>query len=75
MSKKKKINEGLLGGAKKFSDAFFDGLKNNKANAITTKAKQAGMDRKVLDQMEKIKREKDELDKILADMPKLKSEK
>lgn len=29
---KDKVNEGLFGAAKKFSDAFFDGLKNNAMN-------------------------------------------
>jgi hypothetical protein len=35
---KKVINEGLFGAAKKFSDAFFDGLK---ANAVNKALKQA----------------------------------
>jgi hypothetical protein len=38
MAKKKTINEGLFGAAKKFSDAFFDGLK---ANAVNKALKQA----------------------------------
>lgn len=29
---KQKVNEGIFGAAKKFSDAFFDGLKNNATN-------------------------------------------
>jgi len=29
---KEKTNEGLFGAAKKFSDAFFDGLKTNAVN-------------------------------------------
>lgn len=65
MSKKKNIKEGFFSAGKKFSDAFFDGLKNNKANAITAKAKKAGMDAEVIRQMEKIQKEKEELDRIL----------
>lgn len=29
---KQKVNEGIFGAAKKFSDAFFDGLKTNATN-------------------------------------------
>lgn len=36
---KNKINEGLFGAAKKFSDAFFDGLKTNAVNKAVQAAK------------------------------------
>jgi hypothetical protein len=39
-SKKKNINEGLFGSAKKFTDEFFDGLKTNTTNRALQKAKQ-----------------------------------
>ena len=39
MSKSKQINEGLFGAAKKFSDAFFDGLKANATNKAINAAR------------------------------------
>jgi hypothetical protein len=72
MSDKKLQNEGLFGAAKKFSDAFFDGLKNNAVDSILTKARAVRMDREAIEKMEKIKREKEELDAILAKYPGLK---
>ena len=41
---KNKTNEGLFGSAKKFSDAFFDGLKTNATNKAF---KQAQKNKKV----------------------------
>jgi hypothetical protein len=38
--KTKKLNEGLFGSAKKFTDSFFDGLKTNTVNNALKKAKQ-----------------------------------
>lgn len=38
-TKKEKVNEGLFGAAKKFSDAFFDGLKSNATNKAIQAAK------------------------------------
>jgi hypothetical protein len=35
---KDKVNEGLFGAAKKFSDSFFDGLKSNAVNHALKKA-------------------------------------
>lgn len=65
MKKEEKINEGIFGAAKKFSDAFFDGLKNNAADRVLQKAKQQGVPKEVTDLMDKIKKEKEELDAIL----------
>ena len=61
---KQQINEGLFGAAKKFSDAFFDGLKKNNSQKILSKAKERGIPQEVISQMEKIQKEKDELDRI-----------
>ena len=36
---KDKVNEGLFGAAKKFSDAFFDGLKTNATNRALANAR------------------------------------
>jgi hypothetical protein len=65
METKQKTNEGIFGAAKKFSDAFFDGLKNNAADRVLQKAKQQGVPKEVTDLMDKIKKEKEELDTIL----------
>jgi hypothetical protein len=43
MAKKETINEGLFGAAKKFTDAFFDGLKNNATKAMLDKAEKEGV--------------------------------
>ena len=61
---KQQINEGLFGAAKKFSDAFFDGLKKNNSQKILSKARERGIPQEVISQMEKIQKEKDELDRI-----------
>ena len=66
---KDKVNEGLFGAAKKFSDAFFDGLKKNQTDSFLRQAKKARMDAEVIQRMEKLKRDKEELDKILSKMP------
>jgi F420-dependent methylenetetrahydromethanopterin dehydrogenase len=68
--KLKPINEGLFGAARKFSDAFFDGLKNNAVDRVLSKAKEARMSQEAIEKMEKIKKEKEELDKILSKIPK-----
>ena len=66
------IQEGLFGAAKQFSDAFFDGLKNNAVDRVLDKARKARMSQEAIDKMEKIKKEKQELDKILSEIPKAK---
>jgi F420-dependent methylenetetrahydromethanopterin dehydrogenase len=73
MSSNKKIQqEGLFGAAKQFSDAFFDGLKNNAVDRVLSKARAARMSQEAIEKMEKIKKEKEELDKILSQIPKAK---
>jgi hypothetical protein len=62
---KDKVNEGLFGAAKKFSDAFFDGLKNNATNSMLSKAKKQGMPSPVIQQMQKLRKEKQELDALI----------
>lgn len=63
--------EGLFGAAKKFSDAFFDGLKNNAVDRVLAKAKQKGVPKEVTNLMDKIKEDKKELDSLLARIDKL----
>jgi hypothetical protein len=68
---KEKTNEGLFGAAKKFSDAFFDGLKSN---AINKALKQAEKNKKVpppiVKKMIEIDRAAAELEKMLRDLEK-----
>lgn len=61
---KKQINEGVFGAVKMFSDAFFDGLKKNNSERILTKARARGIPAEVINQLEKIQKEKNELDRI-----------
>lgn len=62
---KKPINEGLFGGIKKFSDAFFDGLKDNTINAALERAKDNKLPAEIVRAMEKVKREGDEFRALL----------
>jgi hypothetical protein len=64
------IQEGLFGAAKKFSDAFFDGLKNNAVDRVLSKAREVRLHNDAIRQMEKIAKEKEELDRILSRIPK-----
>lgn len=63
--------EGLFGAAKKFSDAFFDGLKNNAVDRVLAKAKEKGVPKEVTNLMDKIKEDKKQLDSLLARIDKL----
>jgi len=65
------IKEGLFGAAKKFSDAFFDGLKNNAVDRVLVKAKEKGVPIEVTNLMDKIRDDKKELDSLLARIDKL----
>jgi len=61
---KERTNEGLFGAAKKFSDAFFDGLKSNATNkAIRAAKKNKAVPTKIVDKMKQI----DKLAKELED--------
>ena len=62
---KEKTNEGLFSAAKKFSDAFFDGLSKNASDRMIKKAEQAGMPKDAIDVMNNIKKEKEYLDSLL----------
>jgi hypothetical protein len=63
---KEKTNEGLFSAAKKFSDAFFDGLSKNASDRMLAKAKKAGVPKELTNVMAKIQKDKEELDAILA---------
>jgi hypothetical protein len=70
-NKTQPIKEGLFGAAKKFSDAFFDGLKNNAVDRVLVKAKDKGVPIEVTNLMDKIRDDKKELDSLLARIDKL----
>jgi hypothetical protein len=66
---KKQINEGLFGAAKKFSDAFFDGLKSNATNkAIEAAKKNKVVPTKIVDKMVELEKASKELQKMLRDL-------
>jgi len=66
---KEKINEGLFGSAKKFSDAFFDGLKSNATNAALQKAKsRKDIPVPIVKKMEQLDKAAKELEKMLKDL-------
>lgn len=59
---KEKVNEGLFGAAKKFSDAFFDDLKTNATNkAIAAAKKNKKIPVKIIQRMEQIEKLSKEL--------------
>lgn len=62
---KEKTNEGIFGAAKKFSDAFFDGLKNNATKSMLSKAQKQGVPVPIIQKMKDLQKEKDELDAII----------
>jgi hypothetical protein len=66
MSKSKEVNEGIIMAAKKFSDAFFDGLKQNAVDRMLKKAEDANVDPEVLKTMQRIKKDTEELKKLLS---------
>jgi hypothetical protein len=66
MSKEKQpMEEGLFGAAKKFTDAFFDGLKTNAINRALEQAKQNKFPPDVIDSMERIENERQRLSQII----------
>lgn len=65
----KKIDEGLFSATKKFSDAFFDGLKTNATNkAISAAKKNKSVPPKIVQKMSEIERASKELDRMLKDL-------
>tara|TARA_B100000900_G_scaffold60264_1_gene45726 strand:+ start:1562 stop:1771 length:210 start_codon:yes stop_codon:yes gene_type:complete len=64
-----KINEGLFGAAKKFSDAFFDGLKKNATNrALSAAKKNKKVPPRVVKKMAQIDKAAKELEQMLKDI-------
>lgn len=70
MSKKKQPTNEIFGAAEKFTNAFFDSLKKGAADRVIAKAKAKGVKPEAIQRMEKIKREKEQLDTLLNRMSK-----
>jgi hypothetical protein len=66
---KRKLNEGLFGAAKKFTDAFFDGLKSNAVNTALEKAKKnKSVPPKIVQKMDELDRAARELEKMIKEL-------
>lgn len=66
MANKKQVNENIFDAAKKFSDAFFDGLKQNATNkAIQAAKKNPKVPIAIVDKMEEIAKAAKELERDL----------
>jgi glycerol-3-phosphate dehydrogenase len=65
MKNKQKTNEGLFGSAKKFTDSFFDGLKNNAVDSVIKQAEQSGVPFPITKKLQQLRKEKEELDALI----------
>lgn len=64
-----KTNENIFGAAKRFTDAFFDGLKTNTTDrAIKAAKKSKKLPMPVIDKMSEIDRAARELEKMLKEL-------
>jgi len=69
MKKKNKLNEGVFDAAKRFSDAFFDGLKMNATNKALEKAKKSkSIPPRVVQKMDELDKAAKELEKMLREL-------
>lgn len=67
--KEKNINEGLFGAARKFSDAFFDGLKSNAVNkALKQAEKNPKIPSPIIEKMKELDKAAAELEKMLKEL-------
>jgi hypothetical protein len=65
----KSVNEGIIGAADRFVNAFFDGLKRNATNkAIQAAKKNKQVPPKVIQQMEDIEKASKQLQRMLKDL-------
>jgi hypothetical protein len=69
----KPINENIFGTAKRFTDLFFDSLKNNATHRMLKQVEKAGASPELIRVMNKLQRDKEELDAILANIEKYKA--
>ena len=66
---KKSINEGLFGTARKFTDAFFDGLKANAINSALANAKKSErLPAPIVNKMVELDAAAKELKKMIKDL-------
>jgi hypothetical protein len=63
--KKNKINENIFDSAKRFTDAFFDGLKNNAVDKMISKAEKTNVELPIIQKLKEIKQRKLELDELI----------
>ena len=69
MANKKQVNENIFDAAKKFSDAFFDGLKQNATNkAILAAKKNPKVPLAIIDKMERLDKLAKQLEKDLKEL-------
>lgn len=54
---------------RKFSDNFFDGMKNSMADKVIAEAEKSGIERRAIEKREREKLEKEELEKMLGSIP------
>jgi len=67
--KKNKINENIFDATKRFTDAFFDGLKSNATNkAIEAAKRNKSITPKIVQHMISIDKASRELDKMLREL-------
>lgn len=67
-NKKPALNENVFGAIKKFTDAFFDGLKNNTANQIIKKAESAKLPDRAIKAMREMEERSAELKRIMNEL-------
>lgn len=61
----KRLDEGMLDSIKNFTNSFFESLKKNTVNDFLEKARKTRLDKEAISKMEEIRRQKEELDRIL----------
>jgi len=66
--KKRATSGNIFETAKRFTDTFFDGLKNNATDRMLKQVEKAGASPELIRVMNKLQRDKDELDAILANI-------
>jgi hypothetical protein len=62
---KVKTNEGVFSSIKKFTDDFFDGLKDDATNRALEKARQNKLPKDVIDSMNRIEDERQTLSQLI----------
>lgn len=63
--KKKRLNENIFDAARKFTDAFFDGLKRNAVKDMISRAETANVEPEIVRKMKELERDSQELDRLI----------